>query len=438
MPSPSESLQEHFSLELSPDWIDWFDHSLNSVRPPGAMREVVAADHLVASTPSQIWPGFMLPDTLPIIGNSYGDWLCARIDENNGFGELIYWYHGGGDWIPVGKNLSEALLHDAIDHFRPIRKQAVRGATELEKTGDAALLSRLGEPQFQNWLEQSLPQLPHKNALTFLNALPGQLEDGGYSDAITRMYEFRWAFEAIACDLIEDALQTPLTQIANAAFAEKHGYSWYPEYVAWMFDLGTIPEEVIDDLRNSSAAAWPTQKWEKASAIANQVLQSRNDLGWAFTISGWQHEREGNAEKAASTYFAGRFASSFADQSVRLSCHSLSERMGKFSVERLALLLDKGQVPKSDDAYLHLFLDDSKQSVLARLHQYWWDQGSEHMENGNFSTAYYCFMKSGWDMGVSRLSDYSIILNALSDAALKAGWPARAAVARKHLECLDR
>lgn len=439
MPCPSELLQEAYSLTLSPAWKAWFDHDLNALLPPGAMREVVQAEQLVESVPSQIWPGFMLPDTLPIIGNAYGDWLCARIDENNRFGELIYWYHGGGDWIPVGNGLAEALLHDAVDHFRPIRKQAVRGAKELEKTEDAALLERLSESSFQNWLVENLPHGQNEaNPIDFVRGLADHLATGDYSGAIQRLYSFNWAAEALACDLIEEALQAPLAQIANSAFAEKHGYNWYPEFVAWMFDLNTMPAETIEHLQNLPDNSWPQQNWDKAAAVANRTLSVRSDLGWAFTVSGWEQERAGDIAGAAKTYFAGRYASSFADQSVRLSCHSLSERMGKFCVERLAQLLDKGSIQASTDDYLQLFLGDSEQSLLARLHTYWWDKGQEQLEHSDYAGAYQCFMRSGWDMGVSRLSDYANILEALHDSASRAGWHARAAVAKKHWDCLKR
>ncbi len=71
----------------------------------------------------------MLPDTLPLIGNEYGDWLCVRVDEDNRFGELVHWYHGGGDWIPVGKSIAEAVLHDIVDQFRPRKGQVLRGSS---------------------------------------------------------------------------------------------------------------------------------------------------------------------------------------------------------------------------------------------------------------------------------------------------------------------
>ena len=438
MPRPSESIQLEYAVSLSRSWEDWFDNSIDTLQPPGAMREAIHASQLIDERPGQIWPGFMLPDSLPIIGNSYGDWLCVRANEHNEFGELIYWYHGGGDWVPVGTELSEALLHDAVDHFRPIRKQALRGATELEKTEDQALISRLSNHDFLNWLDTFLPDNGSGVSSAILKRVTAALTEKSYQSALECLNRIGWAFEASTCDLIEHSLQTPLMEISNAEFAEKHGYSWYPEYVAWMFDLQTIPADDTAAISNKIDFPWPQQDWKTAAQAATAIIEKRNDLGWAFTIKGWELERAGKLDEAAKVYQAGRFASSFADQAVRLNCHSLSERMGKFCIERLALLKDKERVRIDEDAYLQLFFGESEQSTLAQLHKFWWDQACSFKAEHNYARAYDCYMRSGWDMGVSRLSDYDNILNALVETAQLAGWHARAAVAKRHLDCLRR
>ena len=58
-----------------------------------------------------------MPDTLPIIGNDYGDWLCLRIARDGTLAELIHWSHCGGDWLPYGRNLAEGLLYDAAQRI---------------------------------------------------------------------------------------------------------------------------------------------------------------------------------------------------------------------------------------------------------------------------------------------------------------------------------
>ena len=74
----SERIERHYSLRLPHDVRVWLDQDI--------WREVGGAEFCRARTPEQIlepepgtiWAGFMLPDTLPIVGNDYGDWLCLR------------------------------------------------------------------------------------------------------------------------------------------------------------------------------------------------------------------------------------------------------------------------------------------------------------------------------------------------------------------------
>ncbi len=68
--------------------------------------------------------GFMLPDTLPILGNGYGDWLCMRVNADNTAGEVVHWYHGGGDWMPWGRNPAEAIAFDRLRQRLPGRRVA--------------------------------------------------------------------------------------------------------------------------------------------------------------------------------------------------------------------------------------------------------------------------------------------------------------------------
>ncbi len=60
----------------------------------------------------------MLPDTLPIVTNDYGDWWCARVNEHNEISEVTQWSHGGGDWLPIGKSMAQAALWDYVQHWR--------------------------------------------------------------------------------------------------------------------------------------------------------------------------------------------------------------------------------------------------------------------------------------------------------------------------------
>ena len=71
-------------------------------------------EELLKPAPEIIWPGLMAADLLPMVGNHYGDWICIRMNESNRLEEVVYWYHGGGDCLPLAAGLSEAIL---LSHY---------------------------------------------------------------------------------------------------------------------------------------------------------------------------------------------------------------------------------------------------------------------------------------------------------------------------------
>lgn len=412
------------------------------------MRELLNAEQLLDSAPAQIWPGFMLPDTLPLIGNAYGDWLCVQVDHQNQLGELLYWYHGGGDWIPVGFNLAEALLHDAVDQFRSLRKQMIRGASESrlgasQQQEALETIARLEAPKLREWLQAGLTSSEATSAWAAqaLERTVEFLRQGEYTAAVKQMSNSGWAKDATACDLIEECLQGPLLAISQPELAEAAGMQWFPDFVQFLFDPEAAPAEVQKAVQTSSGLtldAWPRQDWGAAKQVAQSVLERRADLGWAYAIVGYHHERQGEFEAAALVYRRGRFASSFAEQSVRFNSHCMSDRTGKFSMDRLQEIQEYLKTEHRTDAYLNLFLQPQNRSVLDAAHGYWWELGEGFRKAADFGRAYDCFYRSGWDLGVSRLTEYRKILEALADSAESAGWHARARVAETHLSCLNK
>ncbi len=65
-------------------------------------------------------------------------------------------------------------------------------------------------------------------------------------------------------------------------------------------------------------------------------------------------------------------------------------------------------------------------------------QAKEDEQAGDSEAAYENFFRSGWDMGVSRLSEYQNILASLARCSSTSGWIARAKVAQVHLDCLQQ
>ena len=438
MSSSAKRLADRYSIQLSQTWIDWFDCKSVEVRSPGMMRHGLAAENLCQSTPREIWPGFMLPDTLPLVSNDYGDWICVRVTEEDEFGELLYWYHGGGDWIPLGRSLVAALIHDAVDQFRPIRKQMLRGASESRTDTQGGVLLRLNDPAFRSWASSELGNAG-------VDELNATLELGDYPKTLKVMKTQGWAEDAVACDLVEVYLQRSVQMFANQEVAKAAAIPWFPDYVHLMFDLddasSATRERILSayhGLFPTEEVEWPLQRWNEASAVAVEVLKRRQDLGWATTIAGWFFEKQNDPDAAIEVYAKGLTASSFSDQSVRFNSHAFAEDLGKFSAGRLAELRQNWPSSLRDDDYLSLYFGERKRSLLVEVSDYWRAQGIQAERDGRFCDAFEAFYAAGWDTGVSRLSEYEEILSALVRCAIAAGWTARAKVAQMHLDCLLR
>lgn len=440
MEQPSRQLTDRYQLRLSRSWIEWFDDQSSVVQAAGLMRCSLPSESICVEAPEQIWPGFMLPDTLPLIGNEYGDWICARILSSGELGELVYWYHGGGDWIPVGHCLGEALLHDAVDQFRDLRTQMIRGAFESREDDNAEVLERLRNPDFMNWLGSQLVGDRHSvsQVKDLLDGIVGFLREDRHVDALEVLYRCGWAVDATACDLIEHTLQAPVRSISDKNLAEKCAIPWYPDFVNLLFDTGQVSPATRETIQtvHGGSTEWLSQDWKTASRIAHQVLRHRDDLGWAFTIAGWGLEREGRLDEAMHVYWRGRLASSFADQSVRINSHCLADVTGKFATERLLELQQRLLPEQQAEPYLSRYLIPQPRSISAQIHDFWWEQGEQLRSGGDFAGAYSCYYRCGWDLGVSRLTDYIPILDRMVHVAHSVGWVARARVAQTHLACL--
>lgn len=445
MVTPSEQISERYCLNLSKFWCDWFDGAATAFKLPGMMRQPLLAGDLCREAPEQIWPGFMLPDALPIIGNRYGDWICARVTENDELGELIYWYHGGGDWIPVGSSLSAVLVHDVVDQFRSVRKQMLRGASESRADSQAGVLLRLADDNFSAWLSMHLSEDARSSELDIdvrssLDRLITRLSEADYEAALKLLYQNRWVEDAVTCDLIDLALQGPLESISSQHIAKAANLPWFPEYVRLLFDPSQASQETrqrILELDSLEHRDWPCQDWQLAAELAGKVALRRSDLGWTATVLGWFHEKNGDLARAIVAYQNGMHASAFADQSVRLNSHAEVDEYGKFSTARLVALREHWTGELLSDSYLQIFRNPRKRSLLVDVCEYWKTLGYERETEGDFTTAYQHYYAAGWDMGVSRLSDYAEILSSLHRSTLGAGWMARTKLIETHLRCLS-
>jgi hypothetical protein len=447
MRQPAEPLAARYHLRLAEHWQAWFDGELENIRLPGSFRVALSAEQLLADYPQPIWPGFMLPDSLPLISNDYGDWICARVGADGNFGELIHWYHGGGDWIPLGSELAEMVVHDVVDQFRPIGRQMLRGAPEsIEPAHCTRVLSDFARPELQQWLAARLTQnstrstpLLSPDITAQLDGLTACLAERDYPASLQRLRQHQWASDAVACDLIQLAVQQPIGPLADSSISQKLSMAWTPDYVRWLFDVSCVPEEArpaILALVDQHVPAWPQQNWELAEAMAQEVLSRRLDLGWAVNMGGWCRQRAGDIQGAIDIYFAGRFASAFSDQAVRMRTHWSDARYGKFTMAQLSVLAPQLSATQRDDDYLTAITQAAPHRTMGAVCEHWLRLARQQLASDMPAEAYSCFYRAGWDMGLERLSDYQPILEGLITSAQAAGWAARAAVAQTHLSCL--
>ena len=108
----SERLAERYRCCFSPVLVDWFDSDIWKRKGCGEYSSPVEPALLLSDAPEQVWPGLMSCDLIPLVESTAGDWLCVRVDENSMASEVVQWYHGGGDWIPWGQDIAQAIVFD--------------------------------------------------------------------------------------------------------------------------------------------------------------------------------------------------------------------------------------------------------------------------------------------------------------------------------------
>lgn len=423
----SDRISERFRLKLDPDCTAWLDSGWWRNPCGGEFQHPLHPDELLNAAPDSIWAGFMLPDTLPVISNRYGDWLCWRVGADDTLQEVVHWYHGGGDWLPFGKNISEAILLDCTRASTPSASYA-SGLVSNKSTADTQ------DANLWQWACE-------RQQLHDLGTAPNiQLRDptrvGGPHAELTRRLADN---PAVLFDHILAAINWALKEKADPGLARKFQVAWEPDMIQWMFDSRLIPNERRTELLealNVDSNAGEAQDWNRAAEVAKYLGACRNDLGWVFDLLGWSHERSGQIEQAIECYRQGILTSVFSDQSITVRTHWYDERFRKFSAARLFALKDHLPDAVRSDAYLNLLWKAPLKSGRVDIRKYWFEKAQQELANQNPHAAYEAFYRAGWDVGSHELSSYVDILNGLIRASELAGWHARAAVAQIHLACL--
>lgn len=376
----------------------------------------------------------MPPDVLPVLGNRYGDWLCLRLGADDRVAEILHWYHGGGDWIPWGRTLAEAIA------FQQIRDRLSGPEYRHSDPAEIVRRSAADDPLFA-WARQHLPA----EVTTRIDQLDAAASGSDAKASLDALLATDVAVVPLHAEAILRALETPLRN-ANRTLLAGLPVDWETEARLWRFDADLIPEsqrEAVAGLLEVPAEALNRQDWDRAERLARRVAAMRCDLAWAGSIVGWAAERRGDRAAAAVAYCRVLPASAFADQSVRFRIHG--HEQDKFAGERLESLLaaepnllDHDQAACHHRDYWQCWSKSSPAERPAAVAAYWAGQADQAAAEGDWPAAYHALVAQGWDLGLPSLVDYVPLLQQIVAAAQHAGYAARAAVATTHLQCLQQ
>lgn len=417
----SARMEQRYRCRLSADLADWFDAEIWKRTGHGEYHLPVDPETLLGESPEAIWPALMPCDLLPLIGNDAGDWLCVRFDDDSCASEIVQWYHGGGDWIPWGDSIAEAIVFDAVRDCLPGPKRS--HATPAESPGPLNSGSNERSDPILDWACRYMPPavklLVHSGDPS--GSAPSVLIDAGVCEV------------AVRCTLMEAALHEPLSEILTRDFAEGMGIEW-DAAIEWMFDNERIPPNMREQLsRKFNVSLEATQDWESAAQQCLHVTQHAPALAWAWDILGYCHERAGNFEAAITAYVRGVQSSVFTDQSVRLRTHWTSTQASKFSAARL---LNVAPAIVQQSTYLRMLCEGDAEERRRQATLHWLAESDQATAGGDVGIAHQNLVRAGWDLGAEPLTMYADILERVGETAVQADRAAQAELADTHRACL--
>ena len=424
LPSTSETwsarLQQRYRFRLSPELADWFDSGIWKQSGHNEFHLPVDPGTLLEDAPEAIWPALMPCDLLPLIGNDAGDWLCIRVSDDSTASEIVQWYHGGGDWIPWGNSIAEAIVFDALRQHLPGPKRS--HATPAEPH-NANRKSDSAKDPIVDWAASYLPK--EAAALLKKSSTPHVIAEVLLDTGICEV--------AVRCTLVEDALHEPLSGILDHSVAEELEIDWN-RAVEWMFDTTRVPDESRRRLTEDyDISLDESQNWELAAQHCRKVTRLAPSLAWAWDILGYSFERSGNYEKAIAAYIRGAQTSVFTDQSVRLRTHWSVSESSKFSAARL---LHVAPAIVQNSTYLRMICEGPADERRRQIASHWLAESDQATANGDVGLAHENLVRAGWDLGAEPISAYADILQRIAEAAVQADRAAQAELADTHRVCL--
>lgn len=370
-----------------------------------------------------IWPALMPCDFLPLIGNDMGDWLCVQIGSDGRTQQVMHWYHGGGDWIPWGDSLAQALLFDRLRSRLPgaDRDHAIAAVETLtDNMSDS-------DPMF-HW---SMEQLDIEPNAWIRTEEPQQLAK--------HLLRSGHCNTALRCQLIIDALQNPMLDQGDLCGAMDAN-----DIQRGLFDHQLISRSILDDIAanktTSTEHLLSQQNWDAVAMHAEAATKQSPQLAWGWDLLGYSRERAGDLEQAIQCYRYGMACSIFTDQAVRVRTHGFTGDGQKFSAARLMHLnfqvdqqntLEYDLTEYSSPEYFETLADPEADSRRDRIRAYFSERASKAVPE----KAAQLWKRAGWDLGAEPMVAFAELLEAVAHSNRMAGHLALAELAMTHREC---
>ncbi|QDV66103.1 hypothetical protein Mal65_52770 [Crateriforma conspicua] len=379
----------HFGLTLSSDLIDWIDQALWRHTGCGEFHEAVDPASLMDDPADTIWPGLMPPDFLPLIGNGRGDWICGRVSAAGTVDRFVHWYHGGGDWIPWGNRLGEAVLFDVWCPLLP--GPGRRHAIEPDDPRAGACLS--GDHPWIQWAADA--------------AHPGARE----------LMQFALAQTSLSGD------EKATASLGLADGMIRHGIAEV-----------AVRCEMIQNHRDD---------WPLIGKHASAAAQTDPDLAWAWEWLAMSHDSLGQPASAANCFAKAACCSAFTDQAVRMrppgvELGDAENQAAKLSVAWLrqqhTRVDELAEISSIQQRYVSMLVQTDPSRWQQSAHDFWLEAAEASAKGGNGTEAVNCLIRSGWDLGIQPLSVYGDVLNRLAAMAGRFG-DGRARLCQIHADC---
>lgn len=371
----SQRIAGHFGAVVDPVLASWWDDGIWETGGGNEFRWPVSPESWLDSTLDCLWPGLMPCHLIPLIGNDVGDYLCVRVSDDGRMGEIVHWYHGGGDWIPWGKNLAQAIAIDA-------------------------------------W-SVNLPGICYRNAESAGSNLPKDPANNGWLD---------WASRHVNLGGIT-------TENVAAEFSRRD------IGLAALLAGELVQNRLVIDpplVKNGSQATDIDSRFAMDEPICERAIEVGPGLSWTWDTAGRAAEAAGDVALATARYIRGARCSIFSSQSVRVGTHRYETTVPKFSIARLQTIAP--EVVRGEDYFRRLTFHD-REDRQRSIHSYWLDVAAANADGSPAQV--FALHMSAWDIGLSSMPAYEKAIECLIESADIGGMRARASVAKLHLRTLQ-